>query len=127
MAYIDDLISNVKDPRLRALLAAEVAHIKGRKSFGLVFERHIPETAALHGFLPREGSNVMLIGNDEAVYVVESIDGSRLSLRRGSDGSLCKAAPSDVLVTAELGQTIYPSLRSLSRIDRSSDRPSHKV
>lgn len=47
MAQLEDLVAEVADPELRDALAAEVAELKKRTKFGLVFERHIPEIAVL--------------------------------------------------------------------------------
>ena len=44
MAKLDQLLHRVQDKTLRAELEAEVAALKSRTRFGLVFERHLPET-----------------------------------------------------------------------------------
>ncbi len=47
MAHIEDLIAKIPDESLRDALAAEIKAIKERRTWGLVFERHMPETARL--------------------------------------------------------------------------------
>lgn len=47
VAVLEDLIAEVEDPRLRAALAAEARELKQRTTFGLVFERHLPESVVL--------------------------------------------------------------------------------
>ena len=47
MARIEDLLTKIDDPALRADLEREVAVLKEHVDFGLVFERHIPETVDL--------------------------------------------------------------------------------
>jgi len=49
MALLEDLIKDIADPRLRDQIAGEVAKLKGRKKFGLVFEQHLPEVVQLPG------------------------------------------------------------------------------
>jgi hypothetical protein len=49
MAEIEDLVDEIADPRLRERIASQVKSLKETKSFGLVFEEHIPETVSLHG------------------------------------------------------------------------------
>src|SRR4051794_6833966 len=44
MARIEELLSAVADAELKAQLEIEVASLKGRTRFGLVYERHLPET-----------------------------------------------------------------------------------
>ena len=60
MAYIDDLISRVADPALRALLVKEAARLRSRLTFGMVFERHIPERVALSAGRLKVGSRVVV-------------------------------------------------------------------
>lgn len=47
MALIESLIDKVEDPKLKARFLAEVKALKERKDFGLVFERHLPESVLL--------------------------------------------------------------------------------
>ena len=59
MARIEQLVELVPDAALRAELASEVAELKRRQQFGLVFERHIPETTLLLNAPVRIGSTVV--------------------------------------------------------------------
>ena len=43
MAAINDLISQIENPELRARIHAEVDKLNKQKKFGLVFEEHLPE------------------------------------------------------------------------------------
>ncbi len=47
MALLEDLIAQVEDSQLRAALADEARGLKRRTNFGLVFERHLPESVVL--------------------------------------------------------------------------------
>lgn len=47
MAKLEQLLEGVSDAKLRAELEAEVAALKGRTRFGLVYERHLPETVVV--------------------------------------------------------------------------------
>jgi len=44
MAKLETLIASVADAELRAQIEAEVAVLNDRSRFGLVYERHLPET-----------------------------------------------------------------------------------
>src|SRR2546430_10599818 len=59
MAAIEDLINQVADLGLRDKLAAEVARLKATKTFGLVFEEHLPELVRLLALPVRTGVRVM--------------------------------------------------------------------
>ena len=47
MAHIDSLIDKVADPSLRQMLREQVDGMLNKKSFGLVFQAHKPETVEL--------------------------------------------------------------------------------
>ena len=47
MALVEHLIAQIPDAALRKAMEREVADLKKRLTWGLVFERHIPETALL--------------------------------------------------------------------------------
>jgi adenine-specific DNA-methyltransferase len=47
MASVETLIGQIGDPVLRERLGGEVAELKKRLSWGLVFERHLPENTRL--------------------------------------------------------------------------------
>jgi adenine-specific DNA-methyltransferase len=49
MARIDDLLDEIPDTTLRAHLEREIARLRKATRFGLMFERHWPETAILTG------------------------------------------------------------------------------
>jgi len=44
---LDVLLERVKDPALREDLRTQIDRLKQRRSFGLVFEQHIPERVRL--------------------------------------------------------------------------------
>ena len=48
MASINDLINQVDNPELKAMLQAEVRKLTKKKKFGLVFENHMPECTPLY-------------------------------------------------------------------------------
>ena len=128
MAYIDELIAQIPDARVRKALAQEVAKLKERSNFGIVFERHIPEVGVLPGLLPKVGSLVVL--RDErrsAGYVVDAVKGSKAVIRERNGEGTKTVRTEELLVTATLGQPIYPALTSVRSVHRSDDRPYHAV
>jgi hypothetical protein len=58
MALLDALIARIPEPRLREEIAAAVRRLTGGRSFGLVFEEHVPETTSLIGLPIQPGSLV---------------------------------------------------------------------
>ncbi len=58
MALIESLISQITDQALREALSREVGDLKKRLNWGLVFERHIPESTRLLSAPIRVGTAV---------------------------------------------------------------------
>ena len=50
MAILDELVTQIENPNLRARIAAEVDKLAKQKKFGLVFEEHLPECTPLFPF-----------------------------------------------------------------------------
>jgi adenine-specific DNA-methyltransferase len=124
MAYIDELIAQIPDSQLRKAVAAEVAKLKERSSFGIVFERHIPEIGILPGLKPRPGSQVVLRDDPQArTLVLEAMKGPRASVRPRAGGAAQTVKADELLVTATLGQPIYPALTSVGSAPLA--RPQH--
>lgn len=61
MAHIDNLISAVKDQYLRDALRAEYEKVNKTREFGLVFDRHQPETLILPLLPVRVGDKVQVL------------------------------------------------------------------
>lgn len=113
MARIEELIDEVADPRLRDQLAREVKELKAQKRFGLVFERHMPESVLLHGFPVRAGSIVQKRREPEnhIRYEVKSLDGDEAVLAAvGEAEATERVATDDLLTVKRHDETIYPGL-----------------
>lgn len=59
MASIETLITEIDDPALRDKLGREVAEMKKRLDWGLVFERHLPENVRAISAPIKPGSVVL--------------------------------------------------------------------
>ena len=129
MAEIDDLISQVGDDQLRADLARAANALRANKKFGLVYERHLPETI----FVPVDGrvsvgaQVVVRTEPDNATrYVVESVNRSHATI---SDGETTrKVRHRDLLVVKPFGEPVFPVLRPYGTpVVRGGDKPFHTV
>ena len=60
MARLEDKIAEIADAPLRQAIADEVAKLKKRTRFGLVFEEHQPEVVPVHGARIKRGERVAL-------------------------------------------------------------------
>lgn len=144
MAHIDNLIAAIKDPQLRAALHAEYDKVTKIRQFGLVFDRHQPESVVLPGFTIRGGEKVqVLLENTQdqtavdgsGIWTISSIsrDGGQAQLR-DSDGNTCTEPLDRLVATREFGDPIYPGLRSTGRVLRgggvkgaAGDKPFHAI
>jgi adenine-specific DNA-methyltransferase len=127
LARLEDLIASVDDPQLRDALNEEVRALKKQTAFGLVYERHIPETVRLgvNGGL-RVGDAVQLRdGSDDDVLRVESIRGSKAKVA-GSD-EVRTVSVNDLFAIKRFGEPIFPTLSSLGKVGRGKGRPHHAV
>lgn len=137
---IKALLARIPDASLRAELDAAIAETNSTTEFGLVFEKHLPETVRLPHHPIRRGVKVAIRDDpkDRSVFDVVRVGGDEATLRRRAhaDGATVDryaepevfAAPLDTLVVlAEFGDPIYPGLKRLGSIDRGGDKPAHVV
>lgn len=141
MARIEDLIAEIGDLRLRGDVAAEVATLKKRRQFGLVYETHVPETVLLKNAAVRVGSIIASRRATADLMRVVAIDGDRITaevLPKSDDAAGVTAAhgtpkrveisAGEVLVQKRFGDPIFPTLTSVGEVRRGPDsRPTHTV
>ena len=123
---LDVLLEKVDDPILRADLRAAVDRVRAKRSFGLVFESHLPERVWLPDHPVRRGVKVVRSDGSSEPLLVHRVENGSATLA-GSDGSTEKVDISDLVVIAEFGETIYPGLTRLGSIHRGGDKPAHVV
>jgi adenine-specific DNA-methyltransferase len=130
MALIDELLKQVPNGALRAALAKEVETLRARRSFGLVFERHIPEIAVVPGGAIRVGSVVRRRDrpDDDADLVVEAVTSRTARVRPVNSEGGAESVLTRMLASVKpFGEPVFPGLRSLGRLSNASDRPYHAV
>lgn len=130
MAHIDALIEKVSDAALRDALREQVDTILHRRSFGLVFQEHKPETVELPHYRVRRGCKVRRRGDASGgLYRVNRVSEgtANLSPVEPIDHPHSSADVSDLVVVREFGEAIYPGLRSLGAVSRGGAKPSHVV
>jgi adenine-specific DNA-methyltransferase len=128
MAHIDNLIAVIKDPQLREALRTEYDKVTKTRQFGLVFDRHQPESVVLPGFTIRAGEKVQVLLEDahdqtaidgSGVWTISSIsrDGGHAQLR-DTDGNTRAEQLERLVATREFDDPIYPGLISTGRVVR---------
>jgi adenine-specific DNA-methyltransferase len=135
MARVEELLGLISDPALRAELLAEVASLKRRQQYGLVFERHMPESAALWNAPIRVGATVFKRQDEsQAPFTVREIRGDELVVAPEDRSAKPKAEQpaevinrGDVLVKQGFNESVYPALAHVGRLSLGGDKPYHSV
>lgn len=129
MAQLEDLVAEVADPELREAIASEVAELKRRTKFGLVFEKHIPEIAVLGNVAVEPGDLVVRRQEQDEPFRVRSIKGKKATVvpANGAGSAEQQIALSDLMVVKGFREPLFPTLTSLERVERSEAKPFHGV
>ncbi len=142
MSRLTELISQAKakDPALGQELEREFKVLSSRRSFGLNFERHKPETVELPGRPVRKGDKVRILPprgstarGDQRLWKVVGLEGqgearqARLELTAGDEPEQQSASVADLIVVAEFKDYIYPGLVSTGKVERGGEKPFHTV
>lgn len=124
---LDVLIDKVDDPALRSELRAQVDRLRSRRTFGLVFEDHLPERVRLPDHPIRRGiRGTRRDQPDAAVFDVVKVRGGVATVT-DREGETSEVPVADLVVVAEFGHRIHPGLQRLGSIDRGGDKPAHVV
>ena len=142
MSRLTDLIARAKakDPQMGADLEREFKALSSRRSFGLNFERHRPETVELPNRQVRKGDKVRVLPprgetkkGDQRLWQVKSIrkdSGNWLASlleHYAAKPELQEVLVEDLVVVAEFRDKIYPGLISTGKVERGGDKPFHSV
>lgn len=142
MSRLTDLIAQAKskDADLGRELEREFKALASRRSFGLNFERHTPESVELPGRPIRKGDKVRVLpprGSTEKgdkrlwkVVGTSKTGGARvaqLDLIGADEPETQTVAVEDLIVVAEFRDYIYPGLVSTGKVERGGDKPFHTV
>lgn len=128
MARLEQLVEGVQDEQLRRQIEQEIAALKERTRFGLVCERHLPETALIADLDLVEIGALVPLRKD-----VDKLPGGRVQgktkarLVSDGNGKELEAPTKDLFVVKPFGQPICPILTPVDVVERSSERPCHAV
>ena len=94
---LDVLLDKIADPQLRGEVRFQIERLRAKRTFGLVFESHLPERVRLPEHPIRIGSKVAYredFGNP--AFEVRSVDSDGVTMVRvrNSDGSVLSPAQS---------------------------------
>ena len=138
---LDVLLDRVGDAALRADIRAQVERLRAKRTFGLVFESHLPERVRLPEHPVRVGVNVVhrddpgsptfeVVSVTKRAAIIRKVRnpaGGVLSDKDVTEQTDEKAPLDSLVVIADFGEPIFPGLRDLGSIDRGGDKPAHIV
>ncbi len=142
MSRLSDLIAQAKakDPQMGADLEREFKELSSRRSFGLNFEKHRPETVELPNRQIRKGDKVRVLAsrgetkkNDQRLWQVKGIKSNsqkwvaNLIELYAEDPETCEVKVDDLVVVSEFRDKIYPGLVSTGKVERGEDKPYHSI
>jgi adenine-specific DNA-methyltransferase len=142
VSRLTDLIAQAKakDPDLGQELEREFKTLASRRSFGLNFERHLPESVELPGRPVRKGDKVRVLPprgstekGDQRLWRVRSLErknGRRVAqveLINSDEPEQQQVPAEDLVVVAEFQDYIYPGFVSTGKVERGGDKPYHTV
>ncbi|MEP9384602.1 site-specific DNA-methyltransferase [Nocardioides sp. KR10-350] len=125
---LDNAIAQIEDEALRARIAREVELLRGSRRFGLVFDRHLPESVRLLDHPIRKGVQVGLRdeSTDATWRVVGFTDTTRSVAILDGDGG--EIPVKDLVVVRGFGEPVFPGLRPVERLPfGETDAPWHTV
>lgn len=122
MAILDELVTQIENPDLRARIAAEVEKLAKQKKFGLVFEEHLPECTPLWDIPVKKGSKVALkAGQVSDFYTVLKIEDGVATCLNKDKSATEEFAVDELVSVAEFGEPIYPYLKPLDTVCNAPD------
>ena len=122
MAAINDLISRIQDPELRAQIQAEVNKLSRQKKFGLVFEDHIPECTPLYELPIRVGTLVAKKdGSVNDLMIVKAITEGKATCIYQKDAETVEYPLDQLVAVARFGEPIYPYLQPIDTVCNAPD------
>ncbi|MBE3065501.1 MAG: site-specific DNA-methyltransferase [Spirochaetes bacterium] len=138
---LDILLDKVHDPILRADIQSQVERLRAKRTFGLVFESHLPERVRLPEHPIHVGVKVALRDEpNSATFEVLAVHRKTVTLRkvRNPDGSsVATGRPGDptnettpldsLVVIADFGEPIFPGLRSIDSVRRGGEKAAHVI
>jgi adenine-specific DNA-methyltransferase len=125
---LDALLARITDKDLRQAIAHEVARLKDSRDFGLVFERHLPESVRLSDYPISRGSQVQERSKVSGpTWYVEKIEKGVASLVEKTTGEPHKLPLQDLVALKGFGEVVYPGLKNVGRVQRGGDKSSNVV
>lgn len=134
-SLIDSLLDRVRsqDASLANDLRRAIKSVTAEREFGLVFNRHLPETVELPGRAVRARDKVRIKDGSDGrtwrVTKVRRIKGQRVAelVSADADAKTDSQPVDNLVVIADFRDPIYPGLKSTDKVERGGGKPFHAV
>lgn len=129
MARLEEKIAEIADGSLRQVIAEEVAKLKKRTRFGLVYEEHQPEVVPVHGARIKRGERVALRrGSLMDIWRVVSVKDELAHCEKDKDVTVRDSFPVDhLIVVRRMGTAIYPALTPIDAVKNGDPTLPHHI
>ncbi len=129
MARLEDKIAEIADAPLRQTIADEVAKLKKRTRFGLVFEEHQPEVVPIHGARIKRGERVALrTGNLADIWRVLSVKDGQAHCEKDKDATARETFDEkQLIIVRRMGEAIYPALTPIDAVKNGDPAQPHHL
>lgn len=122
MAAIDQYIERIANENLKEQIQMELARLMKKKSFGLVFEHHMPDNLLTPEVPIRRGTNVVIRnGKISDVYEVQSLTETEATCIQLSTMNEVVLPLADLVAIAQRGDVIYPYLKPMDSVKNAPD------
>lgn len=122
MSAIDQYIERIADENLRGEIQTELARLMKKKSFGLVFEHHMPDNLLTPEVPIRRGTNVVIRnGKVSDVYEVQTLSDTEATCIQLSTMNEVVLPLADLVAIAQRGDVIYPYLKPMDSVKNAPD------
>ena len=122
MAILDELVTQIENPELRARITAEVEKLAKQKKFGLVFEEHLPECTPLWDIPVKAGRKAAIkTGHVNDFYTVLKIEDGVATCLNKDKSATAEFSVEELVCVAEFGEPIYPYLKPIDTVCNAPD------
>ena len=123
---LNDLLAQVDDEGLRSQLQSGIDLLTRQMRFGLVFERHIPESVRVYSAEPRVGDLVQIRAETSGEeFTIQKLTTHMATIESTTTSEQHLVKPREIVVVKRFGDPVYPALHPTGSIRRSDDRPAH--
>ena len=122
MSAIDQYIERITDKGLQEQIRREVDRLLKKKSFGLVFEHHMPDNLLTPEVPIRRGTNVVIRNKSISdVYEVQELTDTEATCIQLSSMNEVVLPLNELVAVAQRGDVIYPYLKPMDSVKNAPD------